>query len=105
MNAISTNSACYLGLARTNEEEVGLTLAEQCIAMERILILAKQYKNRISAAAGPLGFKEMEQARLEGRTISAYNPTGIVYAPILDGCSHKFQKEGGGIVCFLYFSR
>ena len=73
MKAISTNSVCHLGLARSNEEEVGLTPAEQCIAMERMLVLAGKYKNRISAAAGPLaqgrGFQEMEKARLEGRTI------------------------------------
>ena len=73
MGSISTNSACYLGLARENEEEVSLTPDEQCIAMERILTLAKRYNNRITAAAGPLSlgrnYQEMENARISRATI------------------------------------
>jgi len=73
MRSISTNSTCYLGVARENPEEVGLTPAEFCEAMERSLQVAEKYPGRISAAAGPLslgrGFQEMEEARLEGRAI------------------------------------
>lgn len=73
MDFISTNSACYLGLARRNEEEVSLTAAEQTIAMEQILDLAKIYQNSITATAGPLSqgkiFNEMEHARLSGLTL------------------------------------
>ncbi|HPY61431.1 MAG TPA: hypothetical protein PLG55_11990, partial [Methanospirillum sp.] len=88
MNAISTKSVCHLGLAWTNEEEIGLTPEEQCIAKERRLVLADKYKNRISAAAGPLslgrGVQEKEKARLEGRTM-----TGRGY---LTGCGCMWSK-------------
>lgn len=73
MNVISTNNANHLGLARENQEEVQLTPAEFCDAMERILILAKKYNRRITAQAGPLSlgrtYQEMERARQEGRSI------------------------------------
>ncbi len=73
MNAISTNNANYLGLAREYQEEVNLTPSEFCDTMEQILVLAKKYDNRITAAAGPLSlgraFQEMENARQEGRSI------------------------------------
>lgn len=73
MPSISTNSTCYLGVARKNPDEVALTPAEFCDAMERSLIIAEQYPRRISAADGPLAlgrtFQEMEKARAEGRAI------------------------------------
>ena len=54
MGSISTNSASHQGLPRENEEEVSLTPADTCIAMEKILEQAKRYNDRITAAAGPL---------------------------------------------------
>jgi len=88
MGSISTNSASYQGLARENEEEVSLTPAETCIAMKKILNLAKQYNNRITAAAGPLAqgrnYQEMEQARIEGRTIPGRG--------FLTGCGCMWSK-------------
>jgi SynChlorMet cassette radical SAM/SPASM protein ScmE len=88
MGGISTNSACYLGLARANEEEVSLNAAEQCRAMEIILDLAKRYNNRITAAAGPLSmgrnFQEMEQARLDGRSLPGRG--------FLTGCGCMWSK-------------
>jgi len=73
MRSISTNSTCYLGVARENPDEVELTTSEFSDAMERSLLLAEKYPGRISAAAGPLSlgraFPEMEKARREGRTI------------------------------------
>lgn len=73
MPSISTNSTCYLGVARENPDEVALTPAEFCDAMERSLIIAEQYRGRISSADGPLAlgrtFQVMEKARAEGRAI------------------------------------
>ncbi len=73
MGSISTNSACLQGLAREYEDEVMLTPAELCDAMEKILDLARRYNNRITSQAGPLslarGYREMEEARRQGRSI------------------------------------
>ncbi len=73
MGSISTNSACHQGLAREYEEEVQLTASELTYAMEKILVLAERYGDRITSAAGPLslarGYREMEEARKEERTI------------------------------------
>lgn len=73
MDFISTNSVCHLGRARTHEDEVTLSVEEQCRAMENLMLLARKYKNRIIATAGPLAqvrsYQEMESARLEGRTL------------------------------------
>lgn len=71
LSGFSTNSASHLGLCRKNAELVQLTTEERCLAMEKLLELAKRYNGRINAAAGPLaearGWLEMEQARREGR--------------------------------------
>ncbi len=88
MPSISTNSTCYLGVARENPDEVELTPAEFSIAMERSITLAAQYPGRINATAGPLalgkGFQEMEKARLEGR--------GIPGRGFLTGCGCMWSK-------------
>ncbi|WP_300040414.1 SynChlorMet cassette radical SAM/SPASM protein ScmE [Methanospirillum sp.] len=88
MGVISTNSVSNQGLARENEEEVSLTPAETCIAMEKIIELAKLYNNRITATAGPLSqgreFQEMERARLDGRTIPGRG--------FLSGCGCMWNK-------------
>jgi SynChlorMet cassette radical SAM/SPASM protein ScmE len=73
MNFISTNSVCHLGRARTHEDEVTLSAVEQCRAMENLMFLARKYKNRIIATAGPLAqgknYQEMESARREEKTL------------------------------------
>ncbi|NPV63163.1 MAG: SynChlorMet cassette radical SAM/SPASM protein ScmE [Methanotrichaceae archaeon] len=65
--SFSTNSASYMGLCRTNPEEIQLTAKEQTRAMETLLILDKKYKDRIMAMAGPLAeakiWSEMEESR------------------------------------------
>jgi len=67
----STNSASYMGLCRQNAEQVQLTAEERNLAIETLLRLNKEYKGRISAAAGPLAegraWLEMEKARREER--------------------------------------
>jgi len=88
MKSISTNSACYLGLARSHEEEVTLSAPEFTRAMEILLVLADQYPGRITATAGPLSlgrhFQAMEKARLEGRDIPGRG--------FLTGCGCMWSK-------------
>lgn len=88
MGFISTNSVSNQGLARENEEEVSLTPKETCTAMEKILELAKQYNNRLTATAGPLSqgreFQDMERARLDGQTIPGRG--------FLSGCGCMWSK-------------
>ena len=50
----STNAASYLGLCRSNENEVQLSIDERERAMQTLLKLNQKYNGRISAAAGPL---------------------------------------------------
>jgi SynChlorMet cassette radical SAM/SPASM protein ScmE len=68
----STNAAGYLGLCRSNSEEVQLTVEERSLAMETLLRLNDKYDGRIGAQAGPLFeaqyWLKMEKARREKQT-------------------------------------
>ena len=67
----STNAASYMGLCRSNANEVQLTVDERSTAMETLLRLNDKYNGRIGAAAGPLAeaknWLEMEQAKKQKR--------------------------------------
>lgn len=69
--AFSTNAASHLGLCRHNAEMVQLTTEERCVAMSALLRLAKEYRGRINATAGPLAeardWLRMEDARIKGK--------------------------------------
>lgn len=52
--SFSTNSAGYLGLCRSNSEQVQLSIEERTLAMKTLKDLNKKYKGRITASAGPL---------------------------------------------------
>jgi len=71
LSSFSTNAASYMGLCRTNKDNVQLTFEERLSAMKTLLELNKKYNGRINAAAGPLAeiknWVEMEQARREGK--------------------------------------
>lgn len=73
LQSFGTNSAGYLGVCRSNAEDVQLGVTERIEAMRTLLRLAEMYPGRISAAAGPLAegriWREMDNARLEGRPI------------------------------------
>jgi len=73
LSGFSTNSAGYLGLCRSNAEQVELTPEDRTVAMRTLLALNKRYNGRISAQAGPLaeatGWARMERARLEEKPI------------------------------------
>ncbi|HWQ63304.1 MAG TPA: SynChlorMet cassette radical SAM/SPASM protein ScmE [Methanospirillum sp.] len=97
LDFISTNSVCHLGLARTHEDEVSLNATEQSVAMEKLMHLAKIYKNRIISTAGPLSqgrnYQEMESARSRGLALP-----GRGY---LTGCGcmwHKMAVRPDGIM-------
>jgi SynChlorMet cassette radical SAM/SPASM protein ScmE len=67
----STNSASHMGLCRKNMEQIQLNVEEQFIAMSSLLRLNKQYKECISANAGPLADAKnwmlMERSRRAGK--------------------------------------
>jgi SynChlorMet cassette radical SAM/SPASM protein ScmE len=99
--SFGTNSAGAMGLCQKNAEMVQLTTEERMIAMETLLRLAKKYKGRISAMAGPLaearGWLDMEDARLWGKPLT---PT----RGYLTGCgcyrsSLNVRADGGITPC------
>ncbi len=63
----STNAASYMGLCRSNTDEIQLGIEERMLAMEKHLELDEKYGGRISAAAGPLAelrnWTRMEKSR------------------------------------------
>ena len=71
IRTISTNSASYLGMCRSNAEHVQLRPEERTIAMEQLLRVRSKYPGRLVAAAGPLAealsWQAMEHARTMGR--------------------------------------
>jgi len=85
---ISTNSAGFLGSCKLNSENVQLDLLERQEAMKALLNLAKKYKTRIGAAAGPLAdariWREMENSRLNGAIVQGKGR--------LTGCGCAFSK-------------
>jgi SynChlorMet cassette radical SAM/SPASM protein ScmE len=87
----STNAASYMGLCRTNADEVQLTVEERALAMETLLQLNKKYNGRISAAAGPLAdsrqWIEMQRARRE-------NSEGLTNCGYLRSCNGVLSKMG-----------
>jgi SynChlorMet cassette radical SAM/SPASM protein ScmE len=71
----STNSASFIGLCRQNHEQVQLSIEEHNMAMQTLDKLARQYKGRITATAGPLAdtlqWFKMEQSRLQGKNLTS----------------------------------
>jgi len=69
--SFSTNAASYMGLCRSNKDNVQLTIEEYSTAMKTLLELNKKFNGRINAAAGPLAdvktWMVMEQRRREGK--------------------------------------
>ena len=69
----STNAVSSLGTQAKYADDLFLTPAERLEAMRILDGLERQYPGRIRAAAGPLAewrmFREMEQARREGKTM------------------------------------
>jgi SynChlorMet cassette radical SAM/SPASM protein ScmE len=67
----STNAASPMGLCIGDTGRIQLTVEEQTLAMEKMLMLTRKYEGKISANAGPLAqardWRMMEQARLEGK--------------------------------------
>jgi SynChlorMet cassette radical SAM/SPASM protein ScmE len=67
----STNAASPLGLCLGDTGRIQLTVEEQTLAMEKMLMLTREYEGRIDAQAGPLAqardWQMMEQARREGK--------------------------------------
>jgi len=67
----STNAASPMGLCLGRYGRIQLTVEEQTLAMEKMLMLTRKYEGRINAQAGPLAqardWRMMEQARCEGR--------------------------------------
>jgi SynChlorMet cassette radical SAM/SPASM protein ScmE len=68
--SFSTNAASHMGLCRRNSDQLELTIGEQVLAMESLLVLAARYHGRITATAGPLSearmWAAMEHARRKG---------------------------------------
>ncbi len=54
LQGFSTNSASYMGLCRTDADDIRLDTAERSRAMTLLLELRKRYPGRISASSGPL---------------------------------------------------
>jgi len=94
----STNAASYMGLCRSNAEEVQLTVDERSMAMETLVRLNQEYNGRISAAAGPLAeaktWLEMEQARREKRE----NLPNCGYLRSCGGVFSKMAIRGDGVM-------
>ena len=55
LTGFSTNAASYMGICRSNTDEVQLAVDDRALAMETLLKLNKKYNGRIATAAGPLG--------------------------------------------------
>ncbi|MFC1488544.1 SynChlorMet cassette radical SAM/SPASM protein ScmE [Thermodesulfobacteriota bacterium] len=70
LSGFSTNSTSYMGLCKQNVEQIGMTVADQMLAMDTLVQLNRKYNNRITALAGPLAeatmWTEMEMARQKG---------------------------------------
>ncbi len=85
----STNAAGYIGLCKSNSEEVQLTVEERSLAMDTLLRLNVKYDGRIGAQAGPLAEAQdwltMEKARLENQ--KAFTDCGY-----LRSCGGFFSK-------------
>lgn len=71
LSSFSTNAASYMGLCRSNKDDVQLTFEERLSAMKILLELNKKYNGRINAAAGPLAevktWVEMKLAHRKGK--------------------------------------
>ncbi|RLB85885.1 MAG: SynChlorMet cassette radical SAM/SPASM protein ScmE [Deltaproteobacteria bacterium] len=85
----SINAASYMGLCRSNANEVQLTVDERSKVMETLLRLNEKYDGRITASAGPLAeaknWMEMEQARRE-------NCESLPNCSYLRSCGGVFSK-------------
>jgi SynChlorMet cassette radical SAM/SPASM protein ScmE len=94
----SVNAASYLGLGKHNADEIGLRVEDRVQAMEALLMLSREYPDRIGASAGPLAeglqWQAMEAARRQGQS-------DIPGGGFLTGCgcvTHKLAVRADGVL-------
>jgi len=80
--SFSTNAASYLGLCRSNMDDVGLSVEDRILAMETLVRLNRDYEDRITANAGPLAETRLWSAMEQART----NKTALSGGGHLTGC-------------------
>ena len=54
LEGFSTNAAGYMGLCRSNSEQIQLSIEERTLAMKALKQLNRKYHGRITATAGPM---------------------------------------------------
>ena len=79
LDGFSTNAASYMGLCRSNSEEVQLSVEERTLAMKTLKKLVQKYQDRITASAGPLAEADIwnhmilfTNANLPGESIGGF---------------------------------
>jgi len=76
-----TNQASYMGLCKTNNDQLELSAQERTDAMVTLLKLNQKYDGKIGGSAGPLSdaknWTKMEEAQIEGK--EAFPGGGVPY--------------------------
>jgi SynChlorMet cassette radical SAM/SPASM protein ScmE len=87
----STNAAGYLGLCRSNTEQVQLSTDERTQAMETLKQLNQKYEGQITATAGPLAEVDIwnDMMRACGK-----NQSGETSGGCLSACNGPFDTIG-----------
>jgi SynChlorMet cassette radical SAM/SPASM protein ScmE len=73
----STNAAGYMGLCRSNSEQVQLSVEERSLAMRTLEQLTQKYNGRITATAGPLAEADL-------------------WSQMIDACNNNQTEESNG---------
>ena len=91
LTGFSTNAASYMGLCRSNSEQVQLSTEDRSHAMKKLKYLNRKHEGRISATAGPMAeadiWAEMIKDCREGN--SGENNGGF-----LSACNGPFDTIG-----------
>lgn len=90
LNDFSTNSAGYLGLCRSNSEQVQLSIEDRTLAMKTLKGLNKKYKGRITASAGPLA----EADNWNNMICASNSHSGKPTKGFLSACSGPYDTIG-----------
>jgi SynChlorMet cassette radical SAM/SPASM protein ScmE len=70
----STNSAGYLGLCRSNSEQVQLSIEDRTLAMKTLKNLNQRYEGRITASAGPLAEASIWHGMIDALNMGTEEP-------------------------------
>ncbi len=92
LDGFSTNAASYMGLCRSNADDVQLSIEDRSKALEALLKLDRKYDGRIDADAGPLAdirtWIGWKQAKKENNKELYYD------GGFLTGCGGVMSKLG-----------